>query len=265
MGYLFGRQNQDWVFPTAELGSGGGFNPSVPLTFNQSTWGTGPAGGSSNGQTVTNSNPLNTTGGSILIASISQERTAAQPGFATVTGVTGGTGLTWARRSIKQLTVAATGVSGQMVLDIWWAYSAVSQVNQTITVTTDLITDATTYNIYSVGGFSGTQYQTNPWDSNASLPAVSSNGSTTTIPTITGVSTSSANTLVFGFLAGNLNPNAGVGWSHFANSGNIGGTNSCAAIGAVQAFTTPINNQTFTFTTGDSWYILSADAISGNI
>lgn len=262
---IFVRENVGWVFPPAESNASGGFNPSVPLTFNQTTWGTGNTVGTSNGQTVTNSNALTTAGTGILVCSISHERTTSQPGVATVLGVTGGTSLTWHKRTSRSfLITGGTGADRQMALDVWWAYSSGAQVSQTITVTTDIITDGMTFQVLLVTGFSGTNWQTNPWDANPSLPAISMQPPSF-IPVASGVSTNSANSLVFGFMACNLNPGPGVNWTFFANSGNIGGTNSCGCVGAVQAFTTPITNKSFTFTNAESVYILSADALSGNI
>lgn len=128
-----------------------------------------------------------------------------------VSSVTGG-GLTFQKRA--GLTLA--GVSGAdpySRLEVWWAYT--SPGNTTITYTANYsLPSATNFetaviSVQSFIGFTGTDYPTNPWDSNSSLPAVGSN-EVSGSPTVTGISTTSANTLLLA-TAGDAPTSGGLG------------------------------------------------------
>ncbi len=230
----------------------------TPLALDGSTF----ANAASNGQTVTTSSAfgLNANAGDILICSISHERTIAQGSFANVTSVTGG-GVSWQKRKSQQfLSAFEPQYMGQ---EVWWAYSASVQSSTQITVTTDVITDALTFIAAGFGGFSGTAYQTNPWDTNASLPAVAT-GDTITVPGISGVSTTSPQSMILMFCHCGPNPGAATnGLTVYDVIGNGGGAHNCAAIAASGAFAVVQSNLTSSFTNTEAPWMVIGDALAG--
>jgi len=111
-----------------------------------------------------------------------------------VTTVTDTTGLTWQRRSQYQRALDAGG--GYVTMELWWAHAptAVTGIHATI----NLDGSANTSNIQSFA-VSGCNSPTSPWDPNVSIPKFNTDisGSSNT-PTVSGVSTTDTNTLLFG-------------------------------------------------------------------
>ncbi len=130
--------------------------------------------------------------GRVLVLGIHAERdvhygTLSSP---TVTSVASTSGLTW--NLLKQLQVnnSAATSTGYDDVELWWAYAAAQLTNEVITITFDSAVDNASFNYIAVGN---ALTPTNPWDSNASLPATASNSGTSVVPTqVTGVSSSAS-------------------------------------------------------------------------
>jgi hypothetical protein len=124
-----------------------------------------------------------------------------------VTGVTDTAGLVYTKRTTQ---VGNT----QENMDVWWAIAVTPLTNDVITVTTTA-TGSTAIFAFAVNGAS----LTSPWDTNSTLPAFFSNdsggpGSGAGAATVN-MSTSSANTFIFGFYGSDNVPtgqavNAGI-------------------------------------------------------
>ncbi len=218
--------------------------------------------GGSNGQTVTTNttSPLNTIAGDILICNISHERTVAQGSFANVTSVTVGAINLIKRISQQFLSAFEPQYMGQ---EIWWGYSATAQSDPVITVTTDVVTDAISFGVGGFTGFSGTSYQTNPWDTNGSLPAVAT-GDTVTVPGITGINTMSPQSMVLMFCHCGPNPGAATnGLTTYLVQGNGAGSHNCAAVAASGPFATVQSNLASSFTNVEAPWMVIGDALAG--
>jgi hypothetical protein len=186
----------------------------------------------------------NATNASIIVAAISYEYTSGTP--AAVSGVSGG-GLTWASIAISP----ANGVFTRT--ELWWAYAATHLTSQTITATianTNGNFDDATIVVFAVTGFLGTAYQTAPWDVNASLPKT--NSGVNNAPTETGISTTSANSMVINVVGSNDNVaiTAPSGLSVGTNMSivNTGGTNNSSTYVATEVLSSTLSSVTQTWT-----------------
>ncbi len=136
----------------------------------------------------------------IVLAIFDAKQTSAST---TVTSVTGGVGLTWAKRigrtdalnGCTSIPVTACGAD----TELWWAYSAVAQSAANITFNLAAPMDGAVANIVGVNGASSFVA---PFDPNVSLPVSASNltGISAAV-TVGGYSTSIANDLQFYFFA----------------------------------------------------------------
>jgi len=108
----------------------------------------------------------------------------------TVSSISDSAGLTWAQRS--SVTMDNAGAQNAYNdFERWWALSTGALSNDTITVSFSGSVDSATVLAYGVNGANtGT-----PWDANGSLPATATSSSNTT-PTVSGISTTSASTLL---------------------------------------------------------------------
>lgn len=193
--------------------------PQTPLAIDGT-----PQGGIATGGTTCAPSALTTTTAGIVIFATHAEATAIQGDHPIASGVSGG-GLTWARRSTLSLD---GGVAPYATLDVWWAYSSGALTAQTITVTWGNVTiDDMSCVVFGVKNFTGTNYQTQPWDSNGSLPATASSTGTSA-PTVSGVGTTSANTMLLGIggTTSGTNVTAGSGFTIIKNQHNGGGVNA---------------------------------------
>jgi hypothetical protein len=190
---------------------------------------------------------------------------------ASVTSISGG-GLTWQRRAMYPLQTHS-GVAftdGYVTAEIWWAYAA-SSFNATITATIGGWSSVGSSNLtmvaFAVTGFTGTAYQTNPWDSNIALPAVAgwmgNSGAATSTPTAA-VSTTSANTMVLGFLAflENTSPTAGSGFTTVNGVLQTSGNNYAYAYVEYENFTSAQNALSIATTGALVNWIFIGDALS---
>ena len=133
-----------------------------------------------------------TTAQDILVAVIQTEH---QTAYSTVTGVTSTSGLTWAKYTRQQAS-QYSGFGNNPNFDdveIWWAYSPAAHTSEVVTATFSAAPDGDSMVAMAVKGFTGTGYQTAPWDSNASLPGYNHiDTNTTQAPTISSVPSTSA-------------------------------------------------------------------------
>lgn len=163
-----------------------------------------------------------TTGGTdrIIEIVIYSEKDSVAQSVASVTA----SGLTFALR--KQLQWGPTsGFNTDNVIETWWAYAAAQQTATTITVTLNVATDDAAMVVFAATGVIDTSA---PWDVNGSLPATSAiTAFTSNIPTVSGVSTSAANTLVIAAAGCSRNQFTGpdTGYSTIGEAANGGGAN----------------------------------------
>lgn len=140
-----------------------------------------------------------------------------------------GLSLSWAQRgttlSVLNNLTYQTGA-------LFWAYVSAAFTTKTFTASwtcpTGTLLDDMFISCYCVSGFTGTAYQTNPWDGNASLQAAgTSSGSTT--PTLANISTnSSAGMLIAGITTPGATREASSPgtWTNINNGRTTGGANS---------------------------------------
>lgn len=119
----------------------------------------------------------------------------------TVSSISGG-GLTWARRG----SPVPQGADG---LEVWWAAAASPLSATVITVNFSGATAASAITAFGVNGAN----TVSPWDVNASLPKTGT-GTGGVAPSVSGVSTTAANTMLLGF-SGNNNSNAQTAGASF--------------------------------------------------
>jgi hypothetical protein len=170
----------------------------------------------------------------------------------TVTGVSG-CGLSWAKR----FSTGSTSLPGvdKGDLDIWWAASsgALSSCAPTATYSTTPIAGDIT-----VWGVSGAN-TTSPFDVNASIPKKASSTSPSATPTVTGVSTTAANTFLYAvaFPTGANNPGSGYS-TVVVTSGSPD-----SADGQYKTVSVAQSGVTVAFGSGDAGggYVMVADAI----
>jgi hypothetical protein len=163
--------------------------------------GTVQSGIAASAKTVVNATGLSTTNaGDIIIVEVTAEwvTAGAFPSACSV-AVTSGTAVTsaWTARPSGGHQNSGGQGNAKTVLFRFWAYaaSALTLTKATVTFTATTNFDAASMVIYAVTGFTGTAYETAPFDSNAALPAIAT-ATTATAPTVTGVSTTAAATML---------------------------------------------------------------------
>lgn len=133
---------------------------------------------------------FNASVGEIVVITVAQERPTSGGGtFATVSSISDGTANVWHKRFASTLTPGSLGSYNGF--EVWWTYVANPLLNATINVTMSSQVDDFNLIVAGYQGFTGTAYQTNPWDSNVSLPASASTNTTNVSATISGISTAS--------------------------------------------------------------------------
>lgn len=135
--------------------------------------------------------------GEIVVVHITHEQTSGA--VKTVSTVGDGTANVYTKRfSASQVPEPVSSASEGH--EVWWAYVANTLTTATITVTMSAAIDDATVIVSGYQGFTGTAYQTAPWDTNASLPATAQNNVGASLATVSGVSTTStAGMLLAGF------------------------------------------------------------------
>lgn len=195
--------------------------------------------------------------GDIIIVAVNANRTAAQGSVTTVSSIAS-TNLpsgAWTKRSGVQLTgVNATGSNntsfGTTAYDdteIWWAYSSGALTSEVITVTFGATIDDCTAVAMGVTGFSGTYYQTAPWDPNGAVPATATHATGLTTPTVPNVSTTAGNGMAIMVVSANSNPDGNMvatndGYTRQLAVGNNGGTNWARIFLYTKVTSAPLSN-----------------------
>jgi hypothetical protein len=129
-----------------------------------------------------------------------------------VSNITGG--LTWALR--KRFTGNSVGE------EVWWALAATAQSAVTFTVNLSGTPTNSDAGCFAINGAN----TSTPWDVNGSLPATGT-ASSASAPTVTGVSTTNANTMLLGMYGTQTGSSSSVGASYTliqvgGSFGNIG-------------------------------------------
>lgn len=203
-----------------------------------------------------------TTAGDIVILYIAINLSASGTP-PTVTSVSDDASLTWANRKLEGVSGGAFGGSTSLDLELWWAYSAGTLSSKTITAHFSTSVDNYIMSVFTVKGFTGGSYSTNPWDSNASLPAANSQSGSTTAPTVSGVSTTSAATMMLA-LYGGFGNIGGSPPSGFTSIGSQVAINS-DVIGngsGYEVFSSAQTNQTETWGSSVNGWAYIVDALS---
>jgi hypothetical protein len=234
----------------------------VALSIDQSV--TGIATGAS---TVVTAALTTATLNTIVIVAANAEWLTAVGSAGTITGVTGAS-LTFVKRSGLTYQDTATGAgSSWNDTEVWWAFSSAAITAQTFTVTFSKPGnnnfDDSSVIAFTVTGFTGTLYQTVPWDINGSLPATAF-GQTVSIPTATGVSTTATATMVIGVAstAGAGTFNVGTGYTLIASAVNTAGSNISKTGGEFQNFAAAQSGLTVACGTNLNGWTMLADALA---
>ena len=226
-----------------------------------------PAGAVANNASTVNIPSVNTVAANdIVIVCSLAEWLNATGASGTVASISGGS-LTWAKRSSATLH-GGTGTAWQD-LECWWAYSASIQAGMSVTVTWNLPSatnfDGASAVGFAVKGFLGTNYQTNPWDSNGALPAIATS-SGTSAPTLSTLSTTSANAFLIGAVGTTANTNwsaqAGTGYTFAANGFSFAGTNWASSGAEYQVVSATQSGATVSWAASAVGWTLIGDALA---
>lgn len=209
--------------------------------------------------------------GEIIVVEVSQE--VPSGAALTVSSISDGTANVYHKRfSATQAPEPLFG--GSAGFEVWWAFAA-NALSGVLPITVTMSGTVDDAVVIGAGyqGFTGTAYQTNPWDSNVSLPATAQNTSTQTRPTISGVSTTSTAGMVLlggGTCEFNNTPQVGppTGFTTVQDGTNGGGSN--AMQGALWDFAYSSAQSSATYTTvnvppstlGWTGWIVWADALT---
>lgn len=206
----------------------------------------------------------NSAANSMAICWVQTERTTTQGGpIATVTGITDNKGLTWSKH--KSFSDNASLTNAFNNIEEWWATGLTAidtGTGTTPTVTISSAADHFAFVCLAVSGMDAAQ----PWDINASMGS-GTGAVASSIPTISGISTSSANTMVFGIAtASNTTscgtPTAGTGYTLIIQAtGSTGGTNEACVAVEFQSFTSTQTGITVPFSNSVADWMMFTDAI----
>jgi hypothetical protein len=230
--------------------------------------GTGALSGTS---TIDGAGITKSTGTGALVAQASQVDGAGDAGNVVAgTGALSAQGSTIAGAGTSKSTgtgALASGVSSTTNsnsangIETWWALASSPLVSDVITVHTDFFDDITVTAFAVSGANTGS-----PWDTNGSLPALN-NGSGNNAPSVSGVSTTATDTIVFSFAGDAQNPQfvngAGTGYTQLAAPHNNGRNNWSNGECQYKAFSSAQSSITVapaTLNSNVDWVII-ADAI----
>jgi hypothetical protein len=208
------------------------------------------------------------TAGSIVIVAVHAENVASAAAHPTFSSVSDSAGHTYTFEG--RGTQDGGGSTGAYcVIELWWAYisGTLSAATFTLTASNGAHTiDDASFVAFGVKGFTGTDYQTNPWDANVSFPAGAGSASAT-IPTISGLTTTSASTMLIGFAGwadSQSTMSYGTGYTVIGSLAQTGGaTNSSRCVGEFLDGTLSSGSIAFG-ATAPSWaMVVSALALAG--
>jgi hypothetical protein len=218
------------------------------------------ATGQSSDPATTVSATLTAAAGEIVIVEVNNE--VVSGAVKTVTGISDGTTNVYTRRfSASQAPEPFAGASEEF--EVWWAYVANPLTAATITATLSGTIDDAVIITAGYQGFTGTAYQTNPWDTNASLPKTAQSAAVS-FASVSGVSTNStAGTLIAGL--GSLDsqtPGDPTGFSLVGQLKNTGATNEVQGTLWNEAYSSAQSSVTVTTTAGTNGWIFYVDALT---
>ena len=187
------------------------------------------AAGISTTSPIAETGMLASVGDVVIICSVMDSVSASYPTISTSTPPSDGTSNIYQKRNGIQYTSNSAFGSGLTDLEIWWTYIATAlTVSSSISITTaGGALDNGAFMSFSVTGFTGTSYRTNPWDQSATTAlgfAVTNNGATRTqLTSGANVSTANAATLTFAF-GGSSDNGATVPFFESVQPGPLAGT-----------------------------------------
>lgn len=203
--------------------------------------------------------------GEIIVVVVNNEDVSGA--VKTVTGISDGTGNVYAKRfSATQTGASEPRFGASEGFEVWWAYAANALSTSTITATLSASTDDAVIIVAGYQGFTGTAYQTAPWDTDASLPKTAQGTSGSTTATASGISTTStAGILLAG--AGTVSdasqfPPPPSGFSQAGSITNSGGSNSVQAALFDEVYASAQSSITVTVGTATSGWIFYVDALT---
>lgn len=161
----------------------------------------------------------------------------------------------------KRKSIATSSLGANFAdFEIWWALASTTLTGKTFRVNLSQTPDTSFATAFAVSGAD----TVTPWDTNGSLPATLVQ-STSGIPTVTGVSTSNANTMLLGFCAepiASVNT-AGSGYN-LIQQHQASGTSITSTLGAQDKIVSSTQSSisvAFGSTSGADGFIMIADAI----
>lgn len=150
----------------------------------------------------------------VLAISYSFTSSADEGNFNGITSISDNIGLAWNLRSSKQFTGVDAGTTYFLQIDVWWALKPTSG-SVIVTGNYGHTVHTTIGSSLALLAISGVQNFTNPFDTNASLPALKSNFGSSAAISSGSASTSSQPTFVFSMAADVFgSANTGTGMSN---------------------------------------------------
>lgn len=147
----------------------------------------------------------------VIILIIANEKNTDDASDTTVTSVSDTAGLTWTLHKQFNWQITHGSVTRQD-MEIWWAHAPSALTGDTITVTTantstNALAGLTDDSCFVAFGISGANF-TSPFDTNVSIPASGadpSQGNSTMTRQVTGISTTSVDTMLISAMANSFN------------------------------------------------------------
>ena len=216
--------------------------------------------------------------GDIILVQVGAEwpTSAGATGAGSVSTVTSTSGLTFHKRSAVSGGQAWGGANNSAYGDceLWWAYAAAAHSADVITVVfnaaphssgTGVLDDAT-ITAFAVTGFTGTAYQTAPWDSNVSIPTTAQAQYISAAFSTAGTSTTSASGMLissWGGIVGGLYSSTPTGWTTLATTLNSSGTYDFQLAASYLLYSSAQSSLTVTWPAGSQVsYLLATDALA---
>jgi len=205
--------------------------------------------------------------GSILVVMAGSERVTSAAAHATIS-VSSATLGSFSKRADGSIDGVGQS-SAFSYAGYWWACAPNALTNEIITIEFSTTIDDAAGMAFAVSGFTGTAYQTNPWDQNASLGQASLTTATIlTTPHAAAISTTNANTMLLGIclgpFSGNLlasSPFTAIGVGNVKNSGGTNQFSGAMESNVVSTTQTSLAVQIGDGSAVDTW-MMWADALS---
>jgi hypothetical protein len=227
------------------------------------------SGFANNAAAVSNGATQNTAAGAIIIVDVHAEWLHAVGAAGTVSSVTA-TGLVFQKRSGFTLS-GTSGSDPYSRQERWWAYTAAGNTNPVYTVNFTLPSstnfESSTMVAYSVNGFTGVNYITNPWDTSGTLPATASSETSST-PSASGISTTSSTGMLLAMASsaptsGGIASTPPTGYTLIGNIRNTSGAvNNSEVISVYEVYSSIQTGDTVTWTGTISNWMETVDALT---